>query len=98
MASLTPRSKLRLKRSVPEATKGRKGINNAFNGKTTKLSNHEMTMHGKDVNREECKVCGKAIYFTSCMTRSDYTYKTSKGRGKIKYACGYNHYLQLKGR
>ncbi|MDF2485671.1 MAG: hypothetical protein K0R46_1839 [Herbinix sp.] len=85
------RLKLKPKRSVPD--------NWAWTGEgqSTKLSPSELRSHGKDVNHEVCNVCGKDVYFTSAMLRSDYVYKVSV-KGKTKYACGYSHYLQIKGR
>ena len=67
-----------------------------FAGTATKLSPSELRSHGADVNHEVCAICGKDIYFTYSMLRADYTYKT-KVKDKTKYACGYSHYLRIKG-
>jgi hypothetical protein len=70
---------------------GKAKVVNSFDGTVTKLSPSELRSFGKDVNHEVCAVCGKDIYFTAHMTRSDYTYKRS-GKGGTKYYCGWNHY------
>lgn len=75
----------------------KKHYNNAFANNETKLSKWKLRSHGKDVNHEACAVCGKDIYFTTHMNRSDYVYKANV-KGKVKYACGYSHYKQIKGR
>jgi len=62
---------------------------------TTELSRSEMRSHGVDANHEICGVCSKDIYFTYCMTRSDYVYKKVVN-GKTIYYCGYNHFRSDK--
>lgn len=93
MNSWILRLKLRPERGGPEGATSRR----AKPGTVMKLSKAELKSHGMDVNHEMCNVCGKDIYFTTFMTRSDYTYKAKKN-DKIVYACSYSHFQKVKGR
>lgn len=53
------------------------------------LSIAEQHMLTDDISK--CPICGKEVYFSMHMTRSNYTYKIGS-----KYYCGYSHYLQGK--
>lgn len=55
------------------------------------LTEKEQKAFGFDM--EICAECGKEIHFNLYMSRGSYTYKRTKN-GKVRYYCGYNHYLR----